>query len=162
MNFLGFNSPVIFIISTIILIILGPKRIEKGWLLFQRLLKFLLSDADNIFKDKSNVKSPIDLNSEKLEVSEVKEEVKDVKVKKSEVSEVKEEVKDVKVKRSEVSGVKKGVKEAKVQNLKESQVKKNIKKAKVDESEIGVVKEEILKSQLKDEKTRTSTKRQSK
>ena len=148
MNFLGFNSPVIFIISAIVLIILGPKRIEKGWFQFQRLLKFLLSDADNIFKDKSNVKSPIDLNSEKLEVSEVKEELKDVK-----------EAKD---KKSEVSEVKKGVKEAKVQNLKESQVKKNIKKAKVDESEIGVVKEEILKSQLKDEKTITKTKRQSK
>ncbi len=100
MNFLGFNSPVIFIISTIILIILGPKRIEKGWLLFQRLLKFLLSDADNIFEDKSNVKSLIDLNSEKLEVSEVKEEVKDVKVKKSEVSEVKEEVKESKDQKS--------------------------------------------------------------
>ena len=141
MNFLGFNSPVIFIILAIILIILGPKRIEKGWFLFQRLLKFLLSDADNIFNGKSNVKSPIDLHSEKSEVSEVKEEVKDVKVKKSEVSEVK-----------------KGVKEAKVQNLKESQVKKNIKKAKVDESELGVVKEEILKSQLKDEKTRTKPK----
>ena len=150
MNFLGFNSPVIFIISTIILIILGPKRIEKGWLLFQRLLKFLLSDADNIFKDKSNVKSPKDLNSEKSEVSEVKEEVKEAKVQKSKESEIKEEVKDVKVKRSEVSGVKKGVKEAKVQNLKESQVKKNIKKAKVDESEIDTEKNNLKQNTIPD------------
>ena len=48
MKFLGLNSPEIFLISVIILAILGPKRIEKGWFLFQRLLKFLLSKEEGI------------------------------------------------------------------------------------------------------------------
>ena len=46
MKFLGLNSPEIFLISVIILSILGPKRIEKGWLLFQRFLRFLLSKEE--------------------------------------------------------------------------------------------------------------------
>jgi len=43
MKLLGLNSPEIFIILVILLSILGPKRIEKGFLLFKKLLKFLLS-----------------------------------------------------------------------------------------------------------------------
>ena len=42
MNFLGLNSPAIFVISVIVLIILGPKRIEKGWLLLQSLFNVLI------------------------------------------------------------------------------------------------------------------------
>ena len=72
MNFLGLNSPAIFVISVIILIILGPKRVEKGWLLFQRLLKFLLSNKEDISKDKLNSGSQLNL---KQEVIAAKEEV---------------------------------------------------------------------------------------
>ena len=72
MNFLGLNSPAIFVISVIILIILGPKRVEKGWLLFQRLLKFLLSNKEDISKDKLNLGSQLNL---KPEVIAAKEEV---------------------------------------------------------------------------------------
>ena len=63
MKFLGLNSPGIFIIALIILTILGPKRIEKGWFLFQRLLKFLLSKEE-----------VVESKSEEPEVVEVKEE----------------------------------------------------------------------------------------
>ena len=63
MKFLGLNSPGIFLISVIILTILGPKRIEKGWFLFKRLLKFLLSKEEQI-----------ETKEEKPEVIEVKEE----------------------------------------------------------------------------------------
>ena len=69
MKFLGLNSPEIFLISVIILSILGPKRIEKGWLLFQRFLKFLLS------------KETIEVKSEEPEVIEVKEELVEAKTK---------------------------------------------------------------------------------
>ena len=62
MKFLGLNSPEIFLISVIILSILGPKRIEKGWLLFQRFLIFLLSKEE-----------AIEAKSEEPEVIEVKE-----------------------------------------------------------------------------------------
>ncbi|MAV81548.1 MAG: hypothetical protein CMD12_06220 [Flavobacteriales bacterium] len=96
MNFLGLNSPEIFIISLIILIILGPKRIEKGWVLFQRLLKFLLSNNNNFSQDKSNGISQIDLNVENPEIIEVKEEVKESKAEMPEIIEVKEEIKESK------------------------------------------------------------------
>ena len=71
MKFLGLNSPEIFLISVIILSILGPKRIEKGWLSFQRLLKFLLS------KEESKAEEP--------EVIEVKEEAIESKTEEPEV-----------------------------------------------------------------------------
>ncbi len=96
MNFLNLNSPVIFVISVIVLIILGPKRVEKGWLLFQRLLKFLLSNKEDISKDKLNLGSQLDLKPEAIEV---KEEVVGEKSEKPEAIEVKEEVVGEKSKR---------------------------------------------------------------
>ena len=95
MNFLGLNSPEIFLISVIILTILGPKRIEKGWLLFKGLLKFLLG------KEKV-----IEAKSEELEVTEVKEEVVEAKSEEQEVTEVKEEVVEAKSEEPEVTEVK--------------------------------------------------------
>ena len=78
MKFLGLNSPEIFLISVIILVILGPKRIEKGWSLFQRLLKFLLGKEE-----------VIESKSEEPEVTEVKEEVIESKSEGSEKSKAK-------------------------------------------------------------------------
>ena len=88
MKFLGLNSPEIFLISVIILSILGPKRIEKGWVLFKRLLKFLLSNEDTLV-----------VKSEEPEVIEVKEEVVEAKSEEPEVIEVKEEVVETKLKK---------------------------------------------------------------
>ena len=87
MKLLGLNSPEIFIILVIFLSILGPKRIEKGFLLFNKLLKFLLSKDE----DQSIVNSKI--KSEEPEESEVKEEIVEAEVKSEEPkeSEVKEE-----------------------------------------------------------------------
>ena len=96
MNFLGLNSPAIFVISVIVLMILGPKRIQKGWLLFQRLLKFLLSNKEDISKDKLNLGSPLDLKSE---VNGFKEEVEEAMSEELDVNAVKEEVVEVKSKR---------------------------------------------------------------
>ena len=47
MKLLGLNSPEIFIISVVLLAILGTKRIEKGFLLFKKFLKFLLTNEEN-------------------------------------------------------------------------------------------------------------------
>ena len=93
MKLLGLNSPEIFIILVILLSILGPKRIEKGFLLFKKLLKFLLSKDE----DQSSVNSKV--KPEEPEESEVKEEkvepaVKSIKPKKRTV---KDEIIDVKV-----------------------------------------------------------------
>ena len=93
MKLLGLNSPEIFIILVILLSILGPKRIEKGSLLFKKLLKFLLSKDEDQNLANSKVKS------EEVEESEVKEEIvePEVKSKKPKKRTVKEEIIDVEV-----------------------------------------------------------------
>ena len=73
MKFLGLNSPEIFLILVIILSILGPNRIEKGLLLFKRLLKFLLSSEVNFNDDKLNLDLEAKQEKEEPKVSEVKE-----------------------------------------------------------------------------------------
>ena len=75
MKLLGLNSPEIFIILVILLSILGPKRVEKSFLLFKKLLKYLLSKEENQTLENSEVKS------EEPEASEVKEETIDAEVK---------------------------------------------------------------------------------
>jgi len=94
MKLLGLNSPEIFIILVILLSILGPKRIEKGFLLFKKLLKFLLSKDEDQSSANSKVKS------EEPEESEVKEEIVEAEVKSEEPeeSEVKEEIVEAEVK----------------------------------------------------------------
>ena len=93
MKLLGLNSPEIFIILVILVSILGPKRVEKGLILFKKLLKFLLSD-----EDQSSINSEV--KSEESEESEVKEEiiVTEEKSEEPEESEVKGETIEPKVK----------------------------------------------------------------
>ncbi|MDA9692823.1 cell surface protein, partial [Prochlorococcus sp. AH-736-N03] len=88
MKLLGLNSPEIFIILVILLSILGPKRIEKGFLLFKKLLKFLLSNDE----DQSIVNSEV--KTEEAIEGEVKEELVESEVKTEEAieGEVKEEL----------------------------------------------------------------------
>ena len=85
MKLLGLNSPEIFIILVILLSILGPKRIEKGFLLFKKLITFLLSKEETIEAEKK---------SEEPEKSEVKEEIIEAELKSEEPEkiEVKEEI----------------------------------------------------------------------
>ena len=93
MKLLGLNSPEIFIILVILLSILGPRRIEKGFLLFKNLLKFLLS------KDVDQSLTNSEVKAEEAEESEVKEEKVESEVKsiKPNKSTVKDEIIDVKV-----------------------------------------------------------------
>ena len=93
MKLLGLNSPEIFIILVIFLSILGPKRIEKGFLLFNKLLKFLLS------KDEDQITANSKIKSEEPEESEVKEEVVEAEVKsiKPKKRTVKDEIIDVEI-----------------------------------------------------------------
>ena len=93
MKLLGLNSPEIFIILVILLSILGPKRIEKGFLLFKKLLKFLLSKDEDQSLANSKVKS------EEPKESEVKEEIVEAEVKtiKSKKRKVKDEIIDLEI-----------------------------------------------------------------
>ena len=97
MKLLGLNSPEIFIILVILLSILGPKRIEKGFLLFKKLLKYLLSEDENQNLANSEEKS------EEPEESEAKEEIVEAEEKSEEPeeSEVKEEKVEAEVKSEE-------------------------------------------------------------
>ena len=88
MKFLGLNSPEIFLISVIILSILGPKRIEKGWLLFQRFLIFLLSKEEAI-EAKSEEPEVIEVKEEAIEAKSEEPEAKSKKIKKEKVKKVK-------------------------------------------------------------------------
>ena len=92
MKLLGLNSPEIFIILVILLSILGPKRIEKGFLLFKKLLKFLLSKDEDQSSANSKVKP---VKPEEPEESEVKEEIVEAEVKSEEPK--KRTVKDEKI-----------------------------------------------------------------
>ena len=109
MKLLGLNSPEIFIILVILLIVLGPKRIEKGYFLFKKILKFLLSKEES---------KEIEVKSEEPEESEVKQEIIDSEVKSEEPeeSEVKEEIIEAKVKSKQTKKpkVKREIKEKKV------------------------------------------------
>ena len=91
MKLFGLNSPEIFIILIILLSILGTKRIEKGLLLFKKLLKFLLIKEEKIGSE---------VKSEETEKSEVKEEKieSEVKSEETEKSKVKEEKIESKIK----------------------------------------------------------------
>ena len=101
MKLLGLNSPEIFIILVILLSILGPKRIEKGFLLFKKLLKFLLSKDHDQSLANSKVKAE---EAEESEVKEVESEVKAEEVEESEVKEetIEPEVKSIKPKKRTV------------------------------------------------------------
>ena len=57
MTIFGLNSPELFLLFVIILVILGTKRIEKGLDLFLRLLKFLLSNQSSFDKKDKNKES---------------------------------------------------------------------------------------------------------
>ena len=93
MKLLGLNSPEIFIILVILLSILGPKRIEKGFLLFKKLIKFLLSKDEEQILVNSKVKSEVAEES-KVKEEIVEPEVKSIKLKKRTV---KDEIIDVDV-----------------------------------------------------------------
>ena len=103
MKLLGLNSPELFIILVILFSILGPKRIEKGLLLFNKLLKFLLS------KDEAQTIANSKVKSEEPEKSEVKEEIvePELKSEEAEESKVKEETIDPEVKSIKPSSLKK-------------------------------------------------------
>ena len=93
MKLIGLNSPEIFIILVILLLILGPKRIEKGYLLFKKLLKFLLS------KDEVQSLANAEVKAEEPEESEVKEETIEPELKSTKPKKrtVKDEIIDLEV-----------------------------------------------------------------
>ena len=61
MTFFGLNSPEIFILLVIFLLILGPKRIEKLLNSFPGFIKFLLNEEKNykVIREEKEVEAPV-------------------------------------------------------------------------------------------------------
>ena len=152
MNFLDLNSPAIFVISVIVLIILGPKRVEKGWFLFQRLLKFLLSNKEEISKGNLNSGSQLDLEPE---VNEVKEELVEAKSEEPEVKEIKEELVVAKSEEPEVNEIKEELVEAKSDESEVNEVKEELVEAKPEQPEVNEVKEELVEAKTNRKKPKS-------
>ena len=75
MTIFGLNSPELFVLLVITLVILGSKRIEKGLELFSRLLKFLLSNQNSFDEGNKKKEDQIKKNEEKSNAKE-KESIK--------------------------------------------------------------------------------------
>ena len=127
MKLLGLNSPEIFIILVILLSILGPKRVEKGVLLFKKLLKFLLS------KDEDQSSANSEVKPEVPEESEIKEETIEAEVKSEETEE--REVKEEKIEAEEKS------EEPEESEVKEEKIEPEVKSIKPKKR---TVKDEII------------------
>ena len=70
MTIFGLNSPELFVLLVITLVILGSKRIEKGLELFSRLLKFLLSNQRSFDRRDKKKEEEIKKNEEKTSAKE--------------------------------------------------------------------------------------------
>ena len=76
MTIFGLNSPELFLILVITLVILGVKRIEKGLDLLSRLLKFLLNNQSSIDKKdkkKDQIKDIEETQKKKADVTKIEQ-----------------------------------------------------------------------------------------
>ena len=116
MKLLGLNSPEIFIILVVFLSLLGTKRIEKGFLLFKKLLKFLLSKEENQTLVYSKVKSDesgVSVDKEEIIEAEVKSDESGVSVDKEEIIEAEIKSDEPKSKSNSIKTIKQEVKSIK-------------------------------------------------
>ena len=145
MTIFGLNSPEIFLILLILLVILGTKRIEIGLNLFSRLLKFLLnsrSNSNKVDKEKEPIKEieKTQAKEEKISKNEKPTNTKEKEpIKEIEKTQAKEEQSEKKLKISNVenkrknsitTNVPKGIKKDKTVNKLKTKVPKRILKEK--------------------------------
>ena len=145
MTIFGLNSPEIFVILLILLVILGTKRIEIGLNLFSKLLKFLLNNRNNsnkVDKEKEPIKDIEETQAKEEKISKnekptntkEKEPIKDIEKTqaKEEESEKKLKISNVenKGKNSITTNVPKGIKKDKTVNKLKTKVPKRILKEK--------------------------------
>ena len=91
MTIFGLNSPELFVLLIILLVILGIKRIEKGLELFSRLLKFLLSNQSS-FEETQKKEEEIKKKEEKSKAKE-KESIKVIEETQKKEEEIKQTLK---------------------------------------------------------------------
>ena len=160
MTIFGLNSPELFVILVITLVILGIKRIEKGLDLLSRLLKFLLSNQSSIdkkAKKKELKKDDEETQKKEEEITKIEEKpnVKEKELKKDiEETQLKEDNSkkilkisnvDKKVNNSAKIRDQKGIEKDKIgKKLKTKNPKRVVKDKTVIKSEIIDVQEEQL------------------
>ena len=145
MTIFGLNSPEIFVVLLIILIILGTKRIELGLKLFSRLLIFLLNNQSNINKtdqkkelikeiEETKAKGEESEKNEKKTTTKEKELIKEIEETQAKGEESEKKLKIVNVenkeKKSTTTKDPKGIKKDKTVNKLKTKVPKGLLKEK--------------------------------
>ena len=145
MTIFGLNSPEIFVVFLIILIILGTKRIELGLKLFSRLLIFLLNNQSNINKtdqkkelikeiEETKAKGEESEKNEKKTTTKEKELIKEIEETQAKGEESEKKLKIVNVenkeKKSTTTKDPKGIKKDKTVNKLKTKVPKGLLKEK--------------------------------
>ena len=141
MTIFGLNSPELFLLLVITLVILGTKRIEKGLDLFSRLMKFLLSNQGKFDKKELSAKEIEGTQKKKEEIkieettnAKEKDQIKEIEGTQEKKNKSKKEVKIVNVENKEKKSAKikdskkivndKAVKKSKIINVQEEQIDK--------------------------------------
>ena len=150
MTIFGLNSPEIFVILLILLVILGTKRIEIGLNLFSRLLKFLLNNRNNSNKvDKK--KEPI----KDIEKTQAKEE-KISKNEKPTNTKEKEPIKDIEETQAKEEESEKKLKISNVENKGKNSITTNVPKGIKKDKTVNKLKTKVPKRILKEKTARKS------
>ena len=140
MTIFGLNSPELFVLLVITLVILGIKRIEKGLDLFSKLLKFLLSNQSSI--DKKDKKKELKKDDEETQKKE--EEITKIEEKPNvKEKELKKDDEETQKKEEEITKIeeKPNVKEKELKkDIEETQSKKILKISNVDKKANNSVK----------------------
>ena len=152
MTIFGLNSPELFVLLAITLIILGTKRIEKGLDLFSRLLKFLLSNQSNFDKIEKGKESIKEIEETKTKEKITKAEEKTNAKEKESIKEIEETKAKEKITKTQE---KTNAKEKKtIKEIEETKAKEKITKTKEKTSaKEKQSKEEIGKTQDKEDKS---------
>ena len=150
MTIFGLNSPEIFLILLILLVILGTKRIEIGLNLFSRLLKFLLNNRNNSNKvDKK--KEPI----KDIEETQAKEE-KISKNEKPTNTKEKEPIKEIEKTQAKEEQSEKKLKISNVENKGKNSITTNVPKGIKKDKTVNKLKTKVPKGILKEKTARKS------
>ena len=160
MTIFGLNSPELFVILVITLVILGTKRIEKGLDLLSRLIKFLLNNQSSVDKKdkKKELTKEIEKTQEKVEEitnieektnAKEKELTKDIEGTQEKVDKSEKKLKintvDNKVKKSKkINDSKEISKDKTVKKLKTNNLKKSVKDKTVTKPKTFNIQEEQL------------------
>ena len=152
MTIFGLNSPEIFVILLILLVILGTKRIEIGLNLFSRLLKFLLNNRNNSNK--------VDIKKEPIkDIEETK--AKEEKISKNEKptnTTEKEPIKDIEETKAKEEESEKRLKISNVENKGKNSITTNVPKGIKKDKTVNKLKTKVSKRILKEKTARKSKK----